>query len=163
MQISALLWAHDRLPHVNMVNMGCKSAQSHPNLLSKNSYMFLNLNLLLGLIWEDVRLKHQMHVFMRYTWVCTKVRNDWDMGLTWLFRCTMHIMGTRGFGIGTQHALYMAWNGSWDTVLDELARGDGKNKDFQMYFWYIFAFSWVINIFVMWDSIKKASNILVRR
>lgn len=112
MQISALLWAHDRLPHVNMVNMGCKSAQSHPNLLSKNPYMFLNLNLLLGLIWEDVRLKHQMHVFMSHdTRACTKVRNDWDMGLAWLFRCTMHIMGTRGFGIGTQHALYSTWRG----------------------------------------------------
>ena len=46
----------------------------------------------------------------------------------------MQIMVTWGFGIGTQHAWYMVWIGSWDTVLDELARGNGENKDFQIYF-----------------------------
>jgi hypothetical protein len=95
--------------------------------------MFLNFYLLLGL-WEDVRLKHQMHIFMSHdTRTCTKVRNDWDIGLIWFISCTMQIMGTWGFGIGTQHDLYMVWIGSWDKLLDELARGDVENKDFQIY------------------------------
>jgi hypothetical protein len=42
-------------------------------------------------------------------------------------------MGTWGFGIGTQHDLYVVWIGSWDKLLDELARGDVENKNFQIY------------------------------
>ena len=44
----------------------------------------------------------------------------------------MKLMGTWGFVIETQHAWCMGWIGSWDMVLDELARWDGENKDFQI-------------------------------